>query len=206
MEHNGVPSVHDFYVLRVPPVVGKSTLFRSNRVYGFGQPVTPPVHVLPSQPQHVLTTEDIHGMQSAKEGQCMSANGITALSFAIGLTVAIVAGAVLVPLFLKLSRSIAFRRRELPAENEAFRWWSLVFGTVERFFFCLVIGYGVGGGAVAMVAWIALKAHWRDLQAVANAIGDVPDARLWAQCSILTSVVSMLFALLGGLLMKHLSL
>ena len=68
-------------------------------------------------------------------------------------------------------------------------------GLVERLFFSVVVAFNISGTAVAMIAWVAAKmaASW-------NRQGTTPDFASGAFSALLGAMVSMLFALLGGLI------
>jgi hypothetical protein len=88
-------------------------------------------------------------------------------------------------------------------------WWSdlplkkdlerstgnLLTGSVERGFFTLVVAYKVGDPVAAMMAWIAIKlaANWGHYSQAKD-----PKIRKHAFRAILTGMVSMLLALIGG--------
>ena len=83
-----------------------------------------------------------------------------------------------------------------------------VTGVIERIFFTLLVGYEVGGAGVAMIAWLGAKmaSNWnvRSSVVVREALSD-PDAarrvRVWAFSSLVSGLISMLFALFGGLVL-----
>ena len=67
-------------------------------------------------------------------------------------------------------------------------------GTIERAVFTLLVAYNVSGTAVAMIVWLGLK----------TAIGwdeqlKTPPGRLHTFHRLFTGLVSLLFALMGGL-------
>ncbi len=69
-------------------------------------------------------------------------------------------------------------------------------GLIERLFFTLLVAFGVSGTAVAMMVWITLKmaTNW-------NRPGEENPVPL-AFSALLADLVSMLFALIGGLICK----
>ncbi len=71
-------------------------------------------------------------------------------------------------------------------------------GLSERLFFTVVVAFGVSGAAFAMIAWIMLKIvpNWELY--VKHGATNKPLA--WS--SILASLCSMFFALLGGLICR----
>jgi hypothetical protein len=72
----------------------------------------------------------------------------------------------------------------------------LLIGTLERLFFTLIIAFDVTAAAVAMVAWLALKmaTNWNRPNA-----SHTPTEAL---TGLLGGLISMLFALIGGLICK----
>lgn len=80
--------------------------------------------------------------------------------------------------------------REVPPE------W---IGLIERTFFTLIIAFNVSGAGVSMIAWIMVKmfSTWNRLLKIED---------LWAGpfafSSLLGNLVSMLFALVGGLICR----
>lgn len=76
------------------------------------------------------------------------------------------------------------------------REWRLVVGTIERFFFMVAVAFSVTGAILGMMGWITLKTATNQ-----NWIEAKKDEKFGtrAMCSLLSSMVSMLFALFGGL-------
>jgi len=74
----------------------------------------------------------------------------------------------------------------------------LLTGLLERFFFTLVIAFNIGGGAVAMFAWLGAKmaVNW-NRQSKNDAV-----SRAYAMTALQAGLVSLLFALIGGLFCK----
>ena len=72
--------------------------------------------------------------------------------------------------------------------------FDMILGTVERIFFTLAVTFSVGGAIVGMMAWISMKMitnrHWQRKPV---------KSRDRSLCSLLSSMVSMSFALIGGL-------
>jgi hypothetical protein len=73
-------------------------------------------------------------------------------------------------------------------------------GTLERLFFAVLVGFDVSGTAIAMILWVALKmtAEWLSViqeQREAWKLQTVFSA-------LLGNVVSLLFALVGGLIFR----
>ena len=67
-------------------------------------------------------------------------------------------------------------------------------GVIERLFFTIVVAFDISSSAIAMVAWISVKmlTGWNRQGAKSTADG--------ALSGLLGDVVSMLFALVGGLI------
>ncbi len=68
-------------------------------------------------------------------------------------------------------------------------------GLVERLFFSVLVAFNISGTAVAMIGWIAAKmaTNW-------NRLGTPVQFSAAALSALLGGMVSMLFALLGGLI------
>lgn len=92
------------------------------------------------------------------------------------------------------------KKKELPAASPALDLPPAIagrfMGIAERAFFCLAIGFALGGTATAMVVWAGLrgallwnKPESRDSSAV--------------HCALLTGLVSLTFAMLGGMLCSY---
>lgn len=111
----------------------------------------------------------------------------------IGLTVALPLGAVVTDWFLKRLRAQLGISR--PAGRDVPH--SMV-GLAERLFFTVVIAFDVSGAAIAMIGWIAVKLlpNWELY--VRHGATNKP----LAFSSLLGSLCSMFFALLGGLICR----
>lgn len=70
-------------------------------------------------------------------------------------------------------------------------------GVVERLFFTVLVGLEVSGAPTAMVGWLALKlaTNWNHPD-----WKDKPNARTFALSALLGGLVSMFFAMIGGLI------
>ena len=115
------------------------------------------------------------------------------ISWGVGLVVGLAIGPGLGYIFVPKFRSRLWQR-----VKEGVPGWLM--GLVERTFFVLIIAFEVSGAAPAMIAWIALKTaiNWQR-----RGIGD--ELVSWireTQASVLTSLVSMLMALPGGLICR----
>ena len=115
------------------------------------------------------------------------------IRWVIGLAFALILGHFVTDLFVDLMTKRHFRRNPLdeakyPKKDEFMAIWT---GTLERFFFVLLIAFSVTATATAMVGWIAIKMtpNWAILKR----------GKSFAFISLLGNVVSMTFALLGGL-------
>lgn len=120
---------------------------------------------------------------------------MTVRSWITGLVVALVFGAVITWGFLAALRWYVYGKRPI-YQNEANQkpvpaW---LVGTMERLFFTGIIAFEVTAAAVAMVAWLALKmaTDWNRINA--------PYTPSEALTGLLGGLVSMLFALIGGLI------
>jgi len=114
----------------------------------------------------------------------------------IGLFFSLVVGSIVTPLFLKgLRRWLGTlpKPRLSNGSKEVPAW---IIGVLERLFFTVLIGLDVSGAPTAMVGWLALKmaTNWNH-----PAWKEKPDMRAFALSALLGGLVSMFFALLGGL-------
>lgn len=77
---------------------------------------------------------------------------------------------------------------------------SWVIGVLERAFFTVVFAYGISGGAVSMLAWIALKmvTGWNRPGQMAEGEDILRSRQAFA--AIFVGLWSMAFALIGGLI------
>jgi hypothetical protein len=117
----------------------------------------------------------------------------TFIRWIVGLFVALALGGVMTGWFLSSLRSYLNIAR--PSGRDVPNW---LIGVSERLFFALVIAFNVSGAAVAMMVWIVLKIipNW-ELH-VRHGTANKP--LTWS--SILASLCSMFFALLGGLIIR----
>jgi len=71
-------------------------------------------------------------------------------------------------------------------------------GVIERLFFTIIVSFNVGGAAVAMTSWLLVKmaTDWHRIQSKEDI------DRSLAFCSLTAGMVSLTFALVGGLLIK----
>ncbi len=71
-------------------------------------------------------------------------------------------------------------------------------GVLERLFFTAIVGLNLSGAAIAMIGWITVKMFptWQR-----GGVEDQDDTPIrWAYASLLAGLVSMLFAMIGGLI------
>ncbi len=117
----------------------------------------------------------------------------TAVRWIVGLFVALVVGGMVTGWFLGSLRSYLNIAR--PSGREVPNW---LIGLSERLFFAMVVAFNISGAAVAMVVWIVLKIlpNWELY--VKHGTANKP--LVWS--SILASLCSMFFALLGGLICR----
>ncbi|MDD2098944.1 hypothetical protein [Pseudomonas putida] len=73
-------------------------------------------------------------------------------------------------------------------------------GLIERLFFTVLVAFNVAGVVAAMVGWMALKlaTNWN-----LKFWEQTPSARLFGFSALLAGLISMLFAFLGGLIVKR---
>jgi sterol desaturase/sphingolipid hydroxylase (fatty acid hydroxylase superfamily) len=117
-------------------------------------------------------------------------------SWTLGLLVAIVGGLIVTAAFhwllgryLRLPPKDKLRQvRRVPAS---------LTGIVERLFFAVLVGFQVSGAPTAMIAWIALKlaTNWNNPK-----WNEAQRFRAFAYRALLTGLVSMLCALVGGMI------
>ena len=115
----------------------------------------------------------------------------------IGLLFSLIAGGVITDLFLRLLRhwlGVPPKPRLNDGSKGIPSWLT---GAVERLFFAGLIGLEVSGVPTAMVGWLALKlaTNWNHPD-----WKERPNARTFAFSALLGGLVSMFFALLGGLM------
>lgn len=117
----------------------------------------------------------------------------TLIRWIVGLVVALAIGGVVTGWFLGSLRSYLNIAR--PSGRDVPNW---LIGLSERLFFAVIVAFDVSGAAVAMMVWIVVKIvpNW-ELH-VKHGTANKP--LTWS--SILASLCSMLFALLGGLIIR----
>ncbi len=109
----------------------------------------------------------------------------------VGLFVALLVGAGVTGWFLTGVRS--YLKIAKPSGRDVPSW---LIGVTERLFFAIIVAFGVSGAAVAMVLWIMIKIvpNWE----LYVKHGPANKPLVWT--SLLASLCSMFFALLGGLI------
>lgn len=113
-----------------------------------------------------------------------------------GLAIALIVGQLITWIFLKLLRTWMGTPDKSP-QALAKRVPPWLTGTIERLFFTVLVGANVDGFPTAMMAWLALKlaSNWNHKDVEGH-----PDARAFAISALLAGIVSMLCALVGGLI------
>jgi len=117
---------------------------------------------------------------------------VTLIRWSIGMSVALVLGAVVTELFVRALRSCF--NISIPPSQRAVPAWLV--GSIERLFFTVVVAFNISGTAVAMIGWITVKmvTNW-------NRPGcSGPEFAPVALTALLGGLVSMFFALIGGLI------
>lgn len=119
------------------------------------------------------------------------------VAWLVGFAVSLLVGGLVTWAFLKVLRNW-MRLPAKPALSDPSRrrvppW---LMGTIERTFFTIAVGANVSGALPTMAGWIALKlaANW------SNAKNNATDPTLWATSALLAGLVSMGFAMVGGLI------
>ena len=72
----------------------------------------------------------------------------------------------------------------------------IIVGPAERLFFTIMIVYDISGTAIAMIMWITIK--------MAQGWGPNKEDKNYAFSRLLGGMISMFFALIGGLLIRYL--
>jgi hypothetical protein len=125
-----------------------------------------------------------------------------ALRWTIGLLTALLLGHYATGLFVRgLRRHVERGRIQANVGPPAWHEADLVpvweTGTVERLFFTVAVAFGISGAVVAMIAWTAAKmaTDWN------RPLGERQDPA-GAFTALLGGLVSMFFALVGGLICR----
>jgi hypothetical protein len=118
----------------------------------------------------------------------------------LGLFTSLVVGSWVTAFFLRRVRRRLDRLRGLRGDSVPAPWHGVqdvppgLTGVIERLFFTVVVAFNVPGAVVAMIAWLAVKmaTDW-------NRPG-TPTTAAGAMSALLGGMVSMLFAVAGGLI------
>jgi len=116
-------------------------------------------------------------------------------SWLFGLSVSIVLGGVVAWIFLSLLRRYLGISKEKTSDKRVPPWLT---GATERLFFTCVIAFQLGGAAIAMIGWLTLKmvTNWN------RPSPNSADKTTGALSALLTGLVSMMFAMIGGLIVR----
>lgn len=111
------------------------------------------------------------------------------LSWIIGLSVSLLIGMVTGPILCSIRKKYTDEHK--PKDP---RIPPTLVGLIERLFFTILIGAEISGGGVAMATWIFVKmaTNWNGFK----------DDRAGAISGLLGSLISMFFALIGGLICR----
>ncbi len=118
------------------------------------------------------------------------------MQWIIGLFFSLVVGGIVTWLFLRFLRNLLGKQNKVLIFTDGKEVPAWLTGAVERLFFTVLVGLEVSGAPTAMIGWLALKlaTNWNHPD-----WKDKPGARAFAFSALLAGLVSMLFALLGGL-------
>ncbi|VVP26484.1 hypothetical protein PS862_04133 [Pseudomonas fluorescens] len=115
----------------------------------------------------------------------------------IGLMLSLVGGGIVCWIFLKALRWWLgdSPKPRLSEGSKGVPPW--ITGVIERLFFTILIGLEVSAGPTAMIGWLGLKlaTNWNHPDWKGK-----PNARTHALSALLGGLISMLFAMLGGLI------
>ena len=117
------------------------------------------------------------------------------LRWALGLTLSLGVGWYVTEAFLTQLRE-NFKVKKPNAEKCVPPWLT---GLVERSFFTVAVALNLSGATTAMVGWVAVKmaSHWTRPSARHG-----PNSRFLVFSGLLAGLVSMFFALVGGLIAR----
>jgi hypothetical protein len=115
----------------------------------------------------------------------------TTLRWVIGLVVSLAVGGVVTGWFLSSVR--AYLKIAKPAGRDVPNW---LIGLSERLFFTVLVAFNVSGVAIAMIAWLTVKVipNWELY------VRHGPSNKPLVWSSLLASLCSLFFALIGGLI------
>jgi len=89
-------------------------------------------------------------------------------------------------------------RNGIPEPDERAKGFDVrIIGTLERLFFTLLVGFSISGVGGMMIAWITVKMYIKNELPLKSVGG-----RAFSTRTLLLNLISMLFALIGGLFIK----
>ena len=102
-----------------------------------------------------------------------------------------VVGAIVTPIFVRVVEKCISKAIPNPAAGTP-GWIPVLTGVVERLFFTIAIAFDSSVSAAAMIGWCALKgaAHWNSF---------TEEAKPHTYLGFMGTLVSMIFAVIGGL-------
>jgi hypothetical protein len=117
----------------------------------------------------------------------------------LGIAVSVLGGAVTVSAFLWALRKWTGIRSGEPLIDQTHNVPGWLTGCVERGVFTVLVAYDLSGLATAMVGWLAIKlaANWNN-----PARQNDPKIRAYAFSALLAGLLSMLFAVIGGMIAR----
>lgn len=118
------------------------------------------------------------------------------IRFIIGFSISLGLGTWLTPIFLNQIREDLFKKLNDRYEIPSYGSLDWLIGVLERGFFTIIVAFNVSGAAIAMISWIIVKmaTNWHII-----ARSGKPLERGVALSLLLGSMISMSFALIGGL-------
>jgi hypothetical protein len=120
------------------------------------------------------------------------------IRWGVGLFVSLVIGHFVVAMFLsRLRRKLGLGEKPQVHDVQIARVPPWLTGTLERLFFTVLLAANVSGVPTAMVGWLGLKfaTNWNRPGAP-----DLATSRAFAMSALLAGLISMLFAVWGGLI------
>lgn len=120
-----------------------------------------------------------------------------------GLAISVGWGTAITPIFLWLLRRVYMKLPKQNLDPGTRAVPALLLGILERIFFTVVIAYNVAGGGIAMIGWLTVKmaANWNRSVTAENS-QDLTQKIRYAMAALAAGIVSMGFALIGGLVWK----
>jgi hypothetical protein len=114
----------------------------------------------------------------------------------LGFTISCGVGHFAVAIFLRWLSGLL----EVPRDDDAKRTPPWLTGLLERIFFTLAVAVNATGVLPAMIAWLALKlvANWQHRENLKD-----PAKTNYKFSAIVSGLLSMLFAYIGGLVIWH---